>query len=376
MSQSKTSESQQIALLQQQLDDLLRKASTNQWLLDHFQQFELKLMECDRFEPLLSVLLDEGKELLEVDALSLWLLDPEHSARDLLPSRHLHRYPVQFIDEAERLQELYPQGPLPVIGPLPMAERRQLFDEPEIESAVLLPLRRHDYLIGSLNIGSRSSSRFSPNQSTDFLAHLATVIAVCLENSISQEHLQRLSITDMLTRIHNRRYFMKRFGDELNRASRTSQSLACLFIDLDHFKRINDQFGHTAGDRVLRSVAHQIQQLLRRPDTLARYGGEEFTLLLPDCDKQQAIQTAERIRQTIATHRTFDQQDREIPVTLSIGVSCYQGQTSRDTDLSHLQELLLNQADRALYHAKAQGRNQVCFMELDANSDRLLSRQA
>lgn len=371
------SEPEQIAHLQQQLDDLLRTTSTHRWLLEHVQNFEVQLLGCDRFEPLLDALLNGGKEQLEVDSISLWLLDPEHSARDLLPNRHLGQYPVQFLDEALTLHELYENNPRPLIGPLTTAERRQLFDDPNIESAILLPLRRHDYLIGSLNIGSCSNSRFDSPQHTAFFQHLATVLAVCLENSISQEHLQRLTITDMLTRTHNRRYFMKRFGDELNRATRTGHPLSCLFIDLDHFKKINDTFGHTAGDRVLRSVAHQIQQLLRRPDTLARYGSEEFTLLLPDSDKEQAVQTAERIRQTIAAHRTFDQQEREIPVTLSIGVSCYQGRGLRDADLSHIQDQLLHQADRALYHAKAQGRNQVCFMELTPTEpDRTLSHHA
>ena len=157
------------------------------------------------------------------------------------------------------------------------------------------------------------------------------------------------SITDALTGLYNHRYLQERLTDELHRAKETDQPLTVLFCDLDHFKGYNDANGHSAGDRVLREVAHLIEQSVRNIDVAARYGGEEFVVLLLETPQDAGRAVAERIRERIraagyAAHGT--------PLTMSIGVAAYPDDAER-------REELLDKADWAMYLAKRRGRDQV-----------------
>ena len=159
--------------------------------------------------------------------------------------------------------------------------------------------------------------------------------------------LQVLATQDPLTGCFNRRAFFERFEMEYNRAQRYGHDLSCIMVDIDHFKLVNDNYGHPAGDKVLQKVSSILQACLRESDVVCRYGGEEFCLILPECNAEGALNTADRIRLTIAS-KTFS----GIKVTISLGVS------SLESNPGILSELL-SQADKALYKAKASGRNCV-----------------
>jgi two-component system cell cycle response regulator len=137
--------------------------------------------------------------------------------------------------------------------------------------------------------------------------------------------------------------------------------LSCLFIDLDHFKQINDNYGHPTGDRVLRGSAQTIKEQLRKTDFIARFGGEEFAILLPGCEKPQALQIATNILQAIKRQQFRADDDREFGITLSIGATTCPTQQIVPCGLSDLADLLVASADKGVYQAKAQGRDQVCF---------------
>ncbi len=162
------------------------------------------------------------------------------------------------------------------------------------------------------------------------------------------EELQVLSIRDPLTGLSNRRDFAHAFADELARISRKEASLSLIFLDLDHFKRVNDSHGHHVGDEVLKATAAHLRSCCRPYDTAARWGGEEFIILLPDTDEQEATVFAERVRislqEGISPTILF-------PVTISIGVAQYRP--------GEPLEPLVERADQALYLAKQNGRNQV-----------------
>ena len=163
--------------------------------------------------------------------------------------------------------------------------------------------------------------------------------------------LKELAHHDPLTGAANRRYFFERASQELARTKRRSTPLSIAELDIDHFKKINDQNGHAAGDKVLKSLSGDCQRLLREADLFARIGGEEFAVLLPDTNLDGAVCLAERLRGTIADNK-FSLNGAEFGCTVSIGVSML-----RTTDACA--EDILLRADSALYKAKRNGRNRV-----------------
>lgn len=167
----------------------------------------------------------------------------------------------------------------------------------------------------------------------------------------THEELERLACTDPLTGAANRRAFMDRADAELARSRRSGAPMALLLMDLDHFKAINDQYGHQGGDRVLKAVVEQIQQVLRPSDLLGRVGGEEFMVLLPAIDQEAAVTVANRILELVAELRVASDMG-PIPVTVSVGAAVFPGDGAN-------MELLFKLADQRLYAAKEQGRNQV-----------------
>ncbi|MBV5339115.1 MAG: GGDEF domain-containing protein [Deltaproteobacteria bacterium] len=165
--------------------------------------------------------------------------------------------------------------------------------------------------------------------------------------------LELMAHTDPLTGINNRGYFMDLLGVELERAGRYGRLFSILMLDLDHFKSVNDTYGHAAGDQVLRSLAAVFQAAgLRKSDFIGRIGGEEFALVLPETDIRIAAEVAERLRVTL--EKTAVQHNNEvIYVTVSIGISRFR--------VGDTQETLLQRADEAMYMAKEKGRNVVCL---------------
>jgi len=180
--------------------------------------------------------------------------------------------------------------------------------------------------------------------------HLQTALA----NAYKYDAIRRQVVTDHLTGLYNRRYFTKRAEEEIQRALRHQAPLGLLMADVDHFKRVNDTYGHATGDRVLQAVAGVLREALRSTDVCARYGGEEFAVLLPHTPGENAYHVAERIRSTLGqTRYTGLGLPADASVTISVGIATCPGDA---TDLDELLEL----TDKALYRAKGAGRDKVC----------------
>jgi len=213
-----------------------------------------------------------------------------------------------------------------------------------------------------LHLGAQDIHRYTVDYRYDYLEHLASVIAVCIENCINQENLQRLSTFDMLTNVHNRRAFDQDILKEVNRANRNNAPLSCLFIDLDYFKAINDTHGHQTGDRVLKTIGLLLKRILRKTDLIARYGGEEFAILLPGCAEAQAQQVAENLRKQVASEIFRSLEGVPFRISTSIGFSTfYPEQHPSPPDLKEASEHLVRISDEALYQAKHEGRNCIRF---------------
>jgi diguanylate cyclase (GGDEF)-like protein len=174
-------------------------------------------------------------------------------------------------------------------------------------------------------------------------------LGLAFNNALAHDRLERLAAIDPLTDAYNRRFGLGRLREEFARAVRAEAPLGVLMVDLDHFKTINDTYGHLVGDRLLRSVAGACRRVIREGDVLVRYGGEEFLVLLPGAGRDDVVQVGERIRRAIAETVVEDGESR-ISVTVSIGAATYR-------DGSESPEALIALADRALYEAKDGGRN-------------------
>jgi two-component system, cell cycle response regulator len=343
------------------LKRLRDEAAANEQKWQRTLERELDLVRADTLPELLAVLTGGFAASYGLDAVQLVIEDPNHEIQHLMLGMgdRPEEFPgVTFVDT---LVGLAPQlGTLrrPWLGVFVRADHELLFPGATgLKTLALLPLRRQERTTGALCFGSRDPERFSHRLGADFLQHLASVTAICLENACNRARVLRSGLSDYLTGWHNRRYLTARLREELARAQRSGASVACLMIDVDHFKELNDTYGHVGGDEALREISARIDGQIRASDTAARFGGDEFTLLLPDTALADGARLAERIRAAMAppidvgrgqTHR----------VTLSIGVAALTGRRGED-DLKALADRLLADADAALYAAKAQGRDQV-----------------
>ncbi len=347
--------------LHRRLKVLMRWAEENEERMRRFQAQELRLLGINSLYELLLMLVHETRVKFKLEVITLVLLDGDHEIRHLL--QHLGVKPAElpqllFVDVAEVIEALFNEKREPALSGCAPELSARLFPSPlrQPRSTALLPLVRDGRIIGSINLGSEDVDRYRGTHFTDFLAHFGAVVAVCLENALNHERLKLVGLTDTLTSVANRRYFDQRYEEELRRVEREHHALACLFLDIDHFKRVNDTYGHAVGDYVLQGVARIIKAHLRNVDILARYGGEEFVAVLPGTATEEAVIIAERIRSAVE-QETFNHPDHDpFRVTLSIGVA---GVADGDPLPQMLGQKLIETADNALYEAKDGGRNRV-----------------
>lgn len=226
-----------------------------------------------------------------------------------------------------------------------------------LASMALLVLGNPEKPFGVLGMGSVEADRFSPDQSVDFLQHLAQVIGLSLENAIARERLARISITDSLTGSHNRRFLQPHSHQPLSQWFGSDTQVACLYFDVDGFKAINDRLGHTAGDDLLTEIASTAQQFAREKDPLIRMGGDEFVLLLPGCSEAKACEIAGRI---VKACGDITVQDEKMAISMGVSYSAI------EQDMAVKQ--LIENADQAMYVAKALGGSRFEVSEENVDS--------
>ena len=350
----------ELCILQSHLDRLLERIRQNDDKLHRFHALETELLALNSLRELVEHVLADTRAVFDLEHVSLTLIDRKGELRQFVVEDGLQpeKLPgLNLIPEENPLREWFGRAFRPYLGGC-KARHRHLFPDGEPASIALLPLARRGRLLGSLNLGSDETDRFTYAMATDFLDRLRSVLSVCLENTLNFELLRRTSLIDTLTGVNNRRFFEQRLSEEIDRAQRSGEPLTCLFLDIDHFKRINDTYGHQTGDLVLAEVAQQIRTQLRSNDVLARYGGEEFVALLSGADLERGIEVAERIRQRIENLEIVDHNQKTVTVTLSIGVAEYDPELVSPVGKEDLVRLL-ELADQALYVAKREGRNRV-----------------
>ncbi len=224
-------------------------------------------------------------------------------------------------------------------------------NEPIADAAVGVPLRRGNHAIGVLALYGRGPAETFSEDDVHLLQSLVRQAETAIENTFLYEEATRLSITDGLTGLWNRRLFDLRMSEELQRAIRFQEPFGLLLVDLDHFKTVNDRFGHQAGDAVLVELSRRLTDATREVDVVTRFGGEEFALILPKTPVQGTVRLGEKVREVVA-NEPFVAGNASIPVTVSVGAAGYPDHGLSVPDL-------LAAADAALYRAKENGRNRV-----------------
>ncbi len=345
--------------LRRELGRLKRQVRENEEIWSEFRRLEIQAIGAGSLKELVHNVVQGIEENFDrVDCVSIASIDLDYEIQHLLSGQDGRSITPWFVllSDAE-LHSLFLRPPIPLLGPCTPELQRTLFPHHphRVRSLALSPLSVGGRLIGCLAQGSHDPRHFSPGSSTELLQHLSATVALCIQNVVNTARLERYGLTDPLTGVANRRLLERRMKEEVDRCRRYAHDLACMMIDIDHFKQVNDRFGHAVGDRVLREVASVLSKDLRASDILSRFGGEEFVLLLPETDIARGIVIAERQRNDIAELEFDVGEPKPLTITASIGV------TSLETGASDAapERWLLENADRALYQAKHSGRNKV-----------------
>lgn len=360
--------------LRAQLKSLLEQAHRNQQIMKRYQEFDLQFISSNTFQELIDSVFDTLTEASALDVVTLTLIDPEAEIRRILTDLRIDvsDYPnLIFVEQQNDVSDQSHPARKPSIRPYNKALHHHLFPDSVLQpaSVAVLPLIRRNMLIGWLSLGSLDTQRFTTGMASDFLQHRASIVAICVENVINNERLQHIGLTDPLTGVNNRRYVERRLLEEVGRTRRHAYPLSALYIDLDHFKNVNDKYGHQGGDEVLRDVATRIKAELRLSDALGRFGGEEFVVLLVDTSMDAALAVAERIRAGVSGQPLLLSSGEMMHATVSIGVATLMTVERKDVVEASAQQLL-SRADQALYKAKQDGRNRVVSeMQLQAAAE-------
>lgn len=337
-------------------------------ILRRSHERELTLLNAEDIAALFRKMTRGLRDSYGLDKVTVVLADPDHDVRHLIGAGGGDPDELPDLRFVEALTGLAPQYVAlrrPWLGPYKASDHSLLFPgESGINSIAMIPLIHKGTLLGSINFGSSDASRFTRDHATDFFAHLGAIASFALENVVNRARLQRSGFTDVLTGWNNRRYLQVRLAEELARARRDANTLVCLMLDIDHFKNVNDTYGHPAGDAVLRELAQRIESQVRVSDIAARYGGEEFVVLLPGTETESGTLLAERIRRAVSAKPIEIGGGNSVTITVSIGIASIAPERDAD-DLKTAGESLLARADVALYSAKSAGRDQVATEHAD-----------
>ncbi len=360
-------------LLKRKLDSLLRQARTNEKKQELFDSFGFEIISSSTPAQLRDLILFQMQARFQLQDVVLCLVDHDCDTERLFygydeEARQVFSNKLIILDIETDKDKIESLTSFPQLGPKVLTIYSDFLSGidsiEQSKSAALLPLVRSEKIIGALILVSCDESRYQSGHGTAFLRKLSAMTAVAIENCLNQQRLKEIGYQDVLTQAYNRRYFDLRFKDEIERSLRQKEDLACMFLDVDFFKKVNDTYGHHIGDLVLMKMVALIKEQVRACDIVARYGGEEFVVALPATNIHVAHEIAERLRAVIhsETHAFYD---KELKITISIGLTVLHDIKKNDQkDSGEIAKIMLDNADKALYIAKANGRNQVVIYSI------------
>lgn len=338
--------------------DVMQRLRQNEQLFSRMFELESQVLKSTDPEDLCFTLLRGLRSGFELDFVRFWLDRSSFIGGHKLDS--LSERDLVWVEKDEIRQMGISRKPAWLIQLAPDSGFDWLDSQDQhLGSIALLPLGDPEKPFGVLGVGSIDRDRFAPDQSSDFLQHLAQVVGLTLEHAVAREHLARLSVTDTLTGSHNRRFLQPHSHQPLSQWFGNTK-VACLYADIDQFKGLNDRLGHEVGDEVLNMVSQALRQHVRANDPLIRMGGDEFVLLLPGCSAAKAEEIAGKAVQSVAESSILEGES----ISASIGIAF--SEEKRDMAVKQL----IASADQAMYVAKALGGNrfEVADSEPGANS--------
>ena len=310
-------------------------------------------------EDVYRVVMDKVGNLLRPEAWSLLIVDEESSDLrfEIVVSPVADKLNGTFLQPGEGVAGWVAENGIPMLIPDVSKEPRfcKRIDNTNgfvTYSIVCVPLISNNRIIGVIQLLNGVGQAQFTAQDQRILATIADFTAIAMENSRLHQRVRDLTITDDLTGLYNARHFQTLSEYEMERASRYGNELSMVFLDLDHFKLVNDTYGHQTGSRLLKEVGQLLQKTIRVVDHAARYGGDEFIFLLPSTDKKGAMAMAHNLLLQLRAAVFYSDCGKTMKVTASLGVATY------PTNAYCLQELI-KLSDEAMYEVKRKSRNGV-----------------
>jgi two-component system, cell cycle response regulator len=306
-----------------------------------------KLTEDLPLEDYLTVVTNSAVALLQADHASIRLVSGDRLISSARSGSGTSRAPAEFRRGEGIIGWVIDNKEPAMVADVQKDPRYRTYQDQSftIRSMLAEPLWSANEVIGALSVTSPEVDAFTPRHQL-----LTRLLANCSAPAIERARLSRLAMFDHLTMAFNHRYLLPRMREEMGRACGAKSELSVLLLDLDHFKSVNDRFGHAVGDEVLKQVADRIRASVRKVDVLVRRGGEEFVLIMPSTDHEQAKATASRIRARIGGEQ-IHVEGHALKQTVSIGVATWDGDETP--------EALELRADQAMYVAKKEGRDRI-----------------
>lgn len=333
-------------------DDFLKLLRENEKLQRKFHALESKILSILNFQDFFEILLTEMSAIFQVPYVWLSVIKKTSLAGLIDPLIHskIIIEKTRFLDKQE-FDQVFGDHSTPLLFNQNLSSCRVFLPKGEIYyqgSIAIAPVQIDGEIVGSLNQWDPSPERFEPGIDTSFLEQLMMKVSLCLSNVAAHERLKYFAYHDPLTGLWNRRAFETLLQQEFSRARRHFHPLSLVFMDLDKFKQINDQYGHDAGDDALIYVADTIAPLIRDEDIFARFAGDEFVLILPETHSSKAETLMRRVQTCLDDNPLHHTGDVYLTISLSYGIASLQDktiQTAAD---------LLKRADSALYAEKEQ----------------------
>jgi diguanylate cyclase (GGDEF)-like protein len=332
-----------------QIDIILHRLKENEEIHRKFHELELKIISILNFKDFFEILLTEMKNIFGVSY--VWLSVIEESILALLINRlndsEIIRHQSNFIQRSD-FNKRIGRIRAPLLLNTDLEAYSVFFPKGNvypIQSIAISPVQIDGEIVGSLNQGDASPNRFEPDMDVSLLEQLMLKVSICLSNVAAHEKLQYFAYHDVLTGVLNRRALEEELHREFSRSRRYSEILSIVFLDLDAFKEINDQYGHDTGDYVLRYVARTLQSLSRKEDPVARFAGDEFVVILPETRAETSEFFINRVQHYLENH-PLTINKTIFKISLSYGIA-----STAEADITN-SEQLLKKADERLYIAK------------------------